>query len=80
VGNGSAAACGQVAVDHRVSTSSRRTRASASRTASSKPSSPSGGSGTHRAISCSRATTSVTSERTSGRAMAPGTGVTTLIQ
>jgi hypothetical protein len=53
---------------------------SASRTESSKPSNPCGGVGTHLAISRSRATTSVTSERTSGLAIAPGTGVMRLIQ
>ena len=42
----------------------------------SKPISPSGGSGTYAAMSCSWHTTSCRSDSTSGRASEPGTGVT----
>ena len=54
---------------------SRGRAATASRTASSKPSRPSGGSGTYSAMSCSRQTTVLRSDSTSGRAMPAGTGV-----
>ena len=73
MGSGSA---GEPAPDQRVSTSKSRTLLSASSTARSKPSSPSGGSGTYSAMSCSCATASWIRLSTSGRAIALGTGVT----
>ena len=63
-----------------MATAASLTRCSASRTASSKPTSPSGGSGIHRAMSCSVQTTVLRSDSTSGRAMDAGTGVTTPTQ
>ncbi len=61
--------------DQRVATSASLTRLSASSTARSKPTSPSGGSGMYAAMSCSCASASLRSDSTSGRAMALGTGV-----
>jgi hypothetical protein len=66
--------------DQRVATVWSLTRWIASRTASSKPSSPSGGSGTYCAMSCSEQTTVLRSDSTSGRAIDAGTGVTTPTQ
>ena len=74
-GSGSAGASGPLAFDQRVSTCASRTLDSASATAWSKPVSPSGGSGTYSAMSCSCATASCTRLSTSGRAIAFGTGV-----
>ncbi len=76
VGSGSLGAPGSEAEDHRVATSASRIRFRASRTASSKPVSPPGGSGENAVMSCSPQTTSWRSDSTSGRASPPGTGVT----
>ena len=76
LGSGSLGAPGTAADDQRVVTAASWTRRSASRTARSNPISPSGGSGTCSAMSCSSHTTSCTSDSTSGRARPPGTGVT----
>lgn len=58
-----------------MATAESRTRCTASPTASSKPSSPSGGSGTYPAMSRSLQTTVLRSDSTSGRAIPAGTGV-----
>ena len=55
-------------------------RRSASCTARRYGTNPSGGSGTYCAMSCSRTSTSVISERTSGLASEDGTGVTSPTQ
>ena len=70
VGSGSLGAPGVEADDQRVATSASLMRWRASRTARSNPISPSSGSGTYRAMSCSRQTTSLRSDSTSGRASA----------
>jgi hypothetical protein len=75
VGSGSDGAPGRDADVHRVATVEFRTRWTASRTASSKPSRPSGGSGTYSVMSCSRQTTVLRRDSTSGRAIPAGTGV-----
>src|SRR3954454_24680269 len=80
LGSGSLGVPGVLADDHDVSTSYACTLASASSSARSKPTSPSAGSGTYRAMSCSLQTTSCTSDSTSGRARLLGTGVTTPTQ
>ncbi|GAB2756113.1 hypothetical protein GCM10027072_62740 [Streptomyces bullii] len=80
VGSGSLGAPGTEADDQRVVTWASRTRCSASRTASSKPIGWPGGSGTYRAMSCSRQTTSWRSDSVRGRAMVAGTGVTSPTQ
>ncbi|BCB90834.1 hypothetical protein Psuf_081470 [Phytohabitans suffuscus] len=77
VGSGSD---GAAAVDQRVSTSPSAIRASARRTAVSKPVRPPGGSGMCAAIPRSPTTASCTRLCTSGRASRPGTGVTSPTQ
>ena len=76
LGMGSLDAPTTLAFDQCVATSASRMRTRARRTASSKPISPSGGSGTQRTMSCSRHTTVLRRLSTSGRASPPGTGVT----
>ncbi|CAB4758069.1 unannotated protein [freshwater metagenome] len=68
------------APDHRVATSASWMRVRARRTASSKLMRPSGGSGIHCLISLSVQVAGWLSDRTSGRAIAFGTGVTRLTQ
>ena len=80
LGSGSAAAPVPAASDQRVSTSPVLILVRASATARSYPMRPSGGSGTYSRMSCSRQTTSCTSESISGAAMARGTGVTRFTQ